>query len=83
MIDSQKGCKRGFAIKQKDWLIIKTLYEEKNITKTAEKLYITQPALTYRLQAIEQEFGVKIVNRGKKGVESPLKASISIAMQRR
>ncbi|MEL4024265.1 LysR family transcriptional regulator [Lysinibacillus endophyticus] len=56
-------------MEEKDWIILKTLYEEKNITKTAEKLFITQPALTYRIQAIEQEFGVKIVNRGKKGVE--------------
>lgn len=56
-------------MEEKDWLILKTLYEEKNITKAAEKLFITQPALTYRLQSIEQEFGVKIVNRGKKGVD--------------
>jgi len=56
-------------MEEKDWLILKTLYKEKNITKTAEKLFITQPALTYRLQSIEQEFGVKIVTRGKKGVE--------------
>ncbi|TSI09306.1 LysR family transcriptional regulator [Lysinibacillus sp. BW-2-10] len=56
-------------MEEKDWIILKTLYEEKNITKTAEKLFITQPALTYRIQAIEQEFGVKIVNRGKKGVD--------------
>ncbi|HWK23153.1 MAG TPA: LysR family transcriptional regulator [Ureibacillus sp.] len=56
-------------MEEKDWLLLTTLYEEKNITKTAEKLFITQPALTYRLQAIEQEFGVKIVNRGKKGVD--------------
>ncbi len=56
-------------MEEKDWLILKTLYEEKNITKTAEKVDITQPALTYRLQAIEQEIGAKIVNRGKKGVE--------------
>ena len=56
-------------MQEKDWLILKTLYEEKNITKAAERLYITQPALTYRLQALEQEFDAKIVNRGKKGIE--------------
>lgn len=56
-------------MQEKDWLILKTLYEEKNITKAAERLYITQPALTYRLQAIEQEFDAKIVIRGKKGIQ--------------
>lgn len=40
----------------------------KNITKTAQLLYLTQPALTKRLMQIEEEFGVKIVNRGIKGV---------------
>lgn len=54
---------------ERDWLILKALYSEKNITRAAEQLYITQPALTYRLQALEQEFETKIVNRGKKGIE--------------
>jgi len=53
----------------KDWLIIKTLYEEKNITKTSEALYISQPALSYRLKQIENKLGVVIVFRGKKGVD--------------
>lgn len=54
---------------ERDWLILKALNSEKNITRAAELLYITQPALTYRLQALEQEFETKIVNRGKKGIE--------------
>jgi len=54
---------------EKDWIIISTLYEEKNITKTAQRLYISQPALTYRLQQIEKMFGAKIITRSKKGVE--------------
>lgn len=53
----------------KDWIILNTLYEEKNITKTAERLYTSQPAITYRLQQIEYEFGVKILIRNKKGVK--------------
>lgn len=59
----------GFLMDEKDWLILETLYNEKNITRAAEQLYITQPALTYRLQALEQEFETKIVTRGKKGIE--------------
>lgn len=54
---------------EKDWHLLVTLYEERNITKAAERLYISQPALTYRLHQLEKDFGTKIVTRGKKGVE--------------
>ncbi len=52
----------------RDWQVLHILYNQKNITKTAQLLFITQPALTKRLMQIEEEFGVKIVNRGIKGV---------------
>lgn len=52
----------------RDWQILHLLYLQKNITKTAQLLFLTQPALTKRLMQIEAEFGVKIVNRGIKGV---------------
>ncbi|RBP84407.1 DNA-binding transcriptional LysR family regulator [Cytobacillus firmus] len=52
----------------RNWLILHLLYSQKNITKTAQLLFLTQPALTKRLMQIEAEFGVKIVNRGIKGV---------------
>jgi DNA-binding transcriptional LysR family regulator len=54
---------------EKDWIILQTIFEERNISKAAEKLYISQPALTYRLQHLEEEFGTMIVARGKRGVE--------------
>lgn len=54
---------------EKDWLILQTLAEEKNITKAAERLYISQPALTYRLQQIEKEFSATLVIRSKKGID--------------
>lgn len=53
----------------KDWLILVTIHKERNISKAAERLYTTQPALTYRLQHLEKEFGTAIVSRSKKGVE--------------
>lgn len=53
----------------KDWLILKVLHEEKNITKSAEKLFITQPALTYRIKSIEKELEVKILHRTKQGIK--------------
>ncbi|MCM0650934.1 LysR family transcriptional regulator [Clostridium swellfunianum] len=52
----------------RDWLILKLLYEKKNISKTALSLYISQPSLTNRLQQIEKEFGIQIVVRGRRGV---------------
>ncbi|OMP68363.1 LysR family transcriptional regulator [Domibacillus epiphyticus] len=58
---------------EKDWSILVTLYEERNITKAAHRLYISQPALTYRIQQLEKEFDTKIVSRGKKGVEFTVK----------
>ncbi|MGG3451226.1 LysR family transcriptional regulator [Domibacillus aminovorans] len=54
---------------ERDWLFLQTLYEEKNITNAARTLYISQPALTNRLKQIEKEFGVQIVNRGRRGVQ--------------
>lgn len=56
-------------LEDRDWYIIKYLYKEKNITKAAQSLYMSQPALTARLKHIEREFSVKIVNRSTKGVQ--------------
>jgi len=55
-------------MQERDCLILKKLYEKKNITKTAQALYTSQPALSYRLQELEKTFDTKIVLRGKKGV---------------
>ncbi|MGZ0052324.1 LysR family transcriptional regulator [Brevibacillus gelatini] len=52
----------------RDWSILQTLYREQNITRTAKSLYLSQPALTKRLRQIEKEFGVQIVQRGRRGV---------------
>lgn len=52
----------------RDWLILKVIYDKKNITKAAEELYMSQPAITNRLKQIEKEFGVNIVTRGRRGV---------------
>lgn len=51
-----------------DWMLLDKLFEEKNITKTAEILMISQPAITYRVKQIEIELGVKIVHRSRRGV---------------
>ncbi|WP_249869194.1 LysR family transcriptional regulator [Oceanobacillus saliphilus] len=53
---------------EKDWQILKTIDEEKNITRSAERLYISQPALTYRINQIENELNIKIFSRSNKGI---------------
>ncbi|MCG7344057.1 LysR family transcriptional regulator [Sporosarcina sp. ACRSL] len=54
---------------EKDALILQYLYEDRVITKAAERLYITQPALSYRIQQIENRFGVKIAIKSGKGIK--------------
>lgn len=52
----------------KDIEILKDLSETHNITKTAQRLFTTQSALTKRIQSIEQELGCQLFIRSKKGV---------------
>lgn len=39
-----------------------------SISRAAERLYITQPALTARLQGLEREVGCVLLERGRRGV---------------
>ncbi|MCM3714185.1 LysR family transcriptional regulator [Halalkalibacter oceani] len=55
-------------MRDQDWQIIKVLFQTKNITKAANQLFISQPALTNRIQQIEKEFGVQLIHRGRRGV---------------
>lgn len=56
-------------MESRDWYILQVLYAEKNITKAANNLFISQPALTKRLQQIEKEFDIQVVTRGQKGIQ--------------
>lgn len=56
-------------MKDTDWEILYELYKNPNMTKVANLLYITQPSLTKRLQHMEDEFQIEIVNRTSKGLE--------------
>ena len=55
-------------MRDQDWTIISILYREKNITKTADLVFMTQPTLTKRIQQIEEELGILLVSRSSKGV---------------
>ncbi|WP_097071970.1 LysR family transcriptional regulator [Ureibacillus xyleni] len=48
--------------------IIKILSEEKNMRKAAERLFLTQPALSQRLQSIEKDWGAQLFIRSQKGL---------------
>ena len=53
---------------QKDYELILSLNKTKNITKTAEQLFVSQPALTKRIQNIEKELGTNILVRMPRGI---------------
>lgn len=52
----------------KDWEILKVIQEEKNLTGAAKKLFLSQPALSFRLKKMEREFEVPILVRHPNGV---------------
>ena len=54
---------------EKDWVAIKTLYEEKNISRASERLFVSQPALTYRIKNLENELGIQLIYKVRGGIE--------------
>lgn len=68
---------------EKDALILQYLYEDRVITKAAERLYITQPALSYRIQQIENRFGVKIVIKSGKGIKFTTEGEYLVSVARK
>ena len=54
-------------LKQMHYVI--TIAKEKNITKAAERLYISQSSLSYTLSMVEKEVGRPLFIRRKSGVE--------------
>ncbi|MDR0552783.1 MAG: LysR family transcriptional regulator [Holosporales bacterium] len=55
-------------MKDFDWQILTELYNTRSITKTAERLFTSQPNITKRLKCMESELGVQIVLRSQKGI---------------
>lgn len=49
--------------------VLKTLAEEGNMRKAAERLFLSQPALSQRLQSIEKEWETQLFIRSQKGLE--------------
>lgn len=53
---------------EKDWEIFIAIADEQNITKAANQLYMSQPALSYRLTQLEKSFSEPLFIRKAKGV---------------
>lgn len=53
---------------EKDFEMLADLAKTCNITKSAQRLYTTQSALTKRIQKLEQELGTELFLRTKKGL---------------
>ena len=52
-----------------DWRILQEIYNERSMTKVSEKLFISQPAISYRLKKIEEEYQQSLFIRSPKGVQ--------------
>ena len=53
---------------EKDYELLLDLNRTKNITKTAQELYMPQPAITKRIQKMEEELQCTLFLRSKKGI---------------
>jgi DNA-binding transcriptional LysR family regulator len=51
-----------------DWEMLSTLYDTTNITKAAQRLFLSQPTITSRLQKLESYYGVQLIIRKQRGV---------------
>ena len=55
-------------MREEDWRTIIALHEYRNLTKAADSMYVSQPTLTKQLHRIENEFGIRVVERSNRGV---------------
>jgi DNA-binding transcriptional LysR family regulator len=51
-----------------EFQLLSVLAQEMNMRKAAERLFVSQPALSQRLQTIEKEWGTQLFIRSQKGV---------------
>lgn len=68
-------------LKELEYII--ALNEEQNFTRAAEKLYITPSALTQRITKLEEEIGIPLFIRSRKGVEPTEAGKIYIQATRK
>lgn len=59
---------REMLMDQLDWELMNMISIEKSASKVAQKLFISQPAVSYRLQKMEEEYGTPLFIRSNKGI---------------
>jgi DNA-binding transcriptional LysR family regulator len=55
-------------MKERELLYVKTIADERSISKAAKKLFLTQPSLSSCLQKIEADLGIKLFKRTNTGL---------------
>ena len=53
---------------ERDFELLSALNQTKNITRAADLLYITQSALSKRINALEEELGTTLILRSRQGI---------------
>lgn len=53
---------------EKDFELLRILDETRNITRAADRLYMTQSAFSKRIKSLEHEFGVELMIRSRQGI---------------
>src|SRR5690625_4439612 len=55
-------------MKHQDWEMLDILFATENITKAAESLCVSQPALTARRRKLENYYGIPLILRKQRGI---------------
>ena len=58
-----------FVINPYQLLIFQTVASEESISRAADALFMSQPAVSQHIKALEQDLGVTLFRRGRKGVQ--------------
>lgn len=51
----------------RELLYIKTIADEKSMTRAAQKLFVTQPSLSHCVMTLEQQLGTRLFTRTPAG----------------
>lgn len=57
------GNREVLLLQEDDYKILSMLNKEQSFTKAANKLFMSQPSLSYRIKKIEKDFGIKLINK--------------------
>lgn len=63
---------------EKDLHMLEILAKEKSITRTAKRLFFSQPALSNKIKQLEKDFGCRIVVRGARGITFTVQGELLI-----